>query len=101
MLDFIGIKPEPQYEGISLLRPHNQQLAYLHTDWHHEFLSVRDGDWKYILRSNNNAEELYNIEIDPGEKNNIADSHRDVTEIFRKYVIKAREHQVHYFKKNI
>ncbi len=101
MLDFIGIDPEPEYEGISLIRPHHQQLAYSHTDWNHEFLSVRDGEWKYIIRSDNKSEELYNIKKDPVEKNNVADTHSDVIKIFRKYAVKAREHQVYYFKKNI
>jgi len=99
MLDFIGVKPEPEYEGISLIRPHQQQLAYSHTDWNHEFLSLRDGDWKYIIRSDNKSEELYNIKTDPVEKNNVADSHRELTAKFRKYAVKAREHQVYYFRK--
>ncbi len=98
MLDMIGIDSEPEYEGISFLRPHQQRLAYSHTDWFREYLSVRDGEWKYILRSDNRVEELYNINQDPLEKNNVAKMNKDITTLFRGYVEKGRNHQVYYFK---
>ena len=39
--------------------------------------AIRGLEWKYI-RSDEGTDELYRIDEDPGERHNVADSHRDV-----------------------
>jgi arylsulfatase A-like enzyme len=43
---------------------------------------VEDGRWRFILRANG-QEELYDIELDPAERFNLAGQHRDVAARYR------------------
>jgi arylsulfatase A-like enzyme len=99
ILDILNIKSSPEHEGIPLLSRHREQLALLHTSWKDDYMGVADGKWKYICRTKDTLEELYNLEDDPGETNNIAAKHPDVTERYRRFVMKARSHKAEYYKR--
>ena len=43
---------------------------------------VEDGRWRFILRANG-QEELYDVELDPAERSNVASQNPDVTERYR------------------
>jgi arylsulfatase A-like enzyme len=45
-----------------------------------EKFGVRDGRWKYTRGSGSKSEELYDLDADPAERNNLLDSRRDVAE---------------------
>ena len=42
-------------------------------------LAVREGDWKLLLNPDQSRVELYDIRQDPGEQNNLADRHPEIT----------------------
>ena len=62
-------------------------------------MGITDRQWKYIIRTEDRAEELYNIRKDPEERNNIAVRHPDVTERYRRFVIKARKYKEEYYRR--
>src|SRR5581483_10855442 len=73
ILDFLRIPAPASFEGASLLRDSDRPVyaESLHT--HDAFgwaplRSLRMGDWKYIEAPH---PELYNLEADPGERNNV------------------------------
>lgn len=43
-------------------------------------LAIRDGDWKLLLNPDRSRVELYNIPQDPGEIDNLAAAHPEITE---------------------
>lgn len=42
--------------------------------------SIRTPDWRYVFRGEIGAEELYNIEADPAQQQDVASKHPDITE---------------------
>ncbi len=97
--DILGLEKNIYHEGKSILSAHKEELAFLHTFWKDDFTGVRDGQWKFIRRMDNGIEELYNLELDPDEKNNIKDLHPDITEKFRNFVLKGRSYQMNFYHK--
>ena len=45
--------------------------------------SVRGPRWKYILRPDDGAEELYDLETDPGEQNDLGASEPEIRDRYR------------------
>ena len=99
ILDILNIPPMPEQEGISLLSAHRKQLALLHASWKDDLMGIRDGKWKYIIRLKDMTEELYNLEDDINEKKNIASENREITNRYKKYVLKARKYKDEYYKR--
>jgi arylsulfatase A-like enzyme len=52
--------------------------------------AIRDGRWKLIEWHDEGAVELYDMEVDPGEKWNLADQHADVVSRLRESLAKWR-----------
>ena len=46
-----------------------------------EKFGLREGRWKYTRGSESQHEELYDLDADPAERDNLADSRRDVAEV--------------------
>jgi len=87
--DIVGVKKPFQTDGISflptLLNQKNQKKHdYLYWEFNHKGgrKAVRMGKWKGVLYQaikNPNAKiELYNLEIDPSESNNIAKQYPEI-----------------------
>ena len=51
-------------------------------------ISYRTVEWKYILDEETNGEELYNLQNDPQEKNNLADKEPQKVADYRSIVMK-------------
>jgi arylsulfatase A-like enzyme len=62
--------------------PPHEYLFYKQFAWNN-FWAVRHGDWKLVGR-NENERLLYNISLDPAEKNNVAAQYPEVAEDLRK-----------------
>jgi arylsulfatase A-like enzyme len=100
LLDILDIQKSPEIEGISLFRAHPEQMALVHTYWGvDDYLGVRDGNWKYILRVNDMFEELYDLSLDPGEKNNLASSMPQINARYKNFVLGARQHKREFYKR--
>jgi lipoteichoic acid synthase len=98
ILDLLGIPPRPEQEGIPILSSRREQLALLHTSWKDDYMGVVDRNWKYICRTRDMMEELYDLDSDPDEKNNVAADHADIIERYRAFIIKARNYKDRYYE---
>jgi arylsulfatase A-like enzyme len=99
VLDLVGLPPQPLQEGVSLASPHEEQLALTHTSYKDDLTAVRDGPWKYIVRSPDGREELYELPKDPHEKRNVAAAHPEVVRTYRKLVADFRAHREEYYRR--
>ncbi|MCX7024478.1 MAG: sulfatase-like hydrolase/transferase [Spirochaetes bacterium] len=84
ILDLLEIGDVTARDGESIFSASREKMAVFHTSWNDELMGVRDGNWKYIKRMKDSREELYDLEKDPGEKNNIAVQHPSILERYRK-----------------
>jgi arylsulfatase A-like enzyme len=97
-----GINSAKRTDGISmiptLLRNPGQQHRYLYWEFHENNgrQAVRWSNWKGVkLNVNKEANaplELYNLESDPSEKNNIADKHPDIVSKLTAFINEAHHH---------
>ncbi len=99
ILDIVGAPAHPAHEGRSIASSGPARLALLHTFWKDDITSIRDGEWKYIIRSRDSYEELYNLAKDPGEKNNLALVNREKAMTFRSRIESARLHNSEFYRK--
>ncbi len=98
ILDLLSIKGSLEQEGVPIFSSHPEQLALLHTTWKDQYWGIRDEKWKYIIRTGDGYEELYNLQNDPHEKINIAADNSSLLKVFRKYIKKAKLYRSQYFK---
>ncbi len=99
ILDILGMTRSHEQEGLSILSGRREQLALLHTSWKDDLMGVVDQQWKYIRRTADGTEELYDLREDPEEKNNIAVRHGDVVTRYRDFVVKARSYKDEYYRR--
>ena len=98
LLDILNIECPHETEGVALFSPHREQLSLLHTTWKDEYMGVRDGQWKYICRIKDMSEELYDLESDPEEHNNLFRKSPAITERYRDFVLRARKYKINYYR---
>ena len=103
LFDILGVKPDSKYQsqerGTSLLplmenKTIAKQDVFTETDYR-EFTHIRslrtaDG-WKYIITEQTGKEELYNLNKDPGEHNNLISTETTMAQTLRK---KVRDHLI-------
>lgn len=99
ILDIQGIALRPEQEGISVLSEHYEQMALLHTSWKDDYMGVVDQRWKYIYRTGDGMEELYDLETDPDEKKNIASDRAAVSKRYREFIVKSRAYKDVYYNR--
>lgn len=78
MLDLAGVNIPEGLDGISVKKNllEGVSLPKRNTYWSYVGRkAMRDGDWKLLLSRKNAEPELYNLEDDLGEKNNLASKH--------------------------
>jgi arylsulfatase A-like enzyme len=100
MCDIAGIKSPKNIDGISflpaMLGGKQDQHEYLYWEFHERGgrQAVRMGKWKAVrlkVRENPNGPiELYNLEIDISEENNIASDHPKIVAKMKKIMKEAR-----------
>lgn len=99
--EIIGVKTLENIDGISFLpsmlgKEDQKQHEYLYWEFHEKKgrLAIRQGDWKLIRYDvfvpENTTTELYNLLIDPGEENNVADENPEITAKLLKLLESAR-----------
>lgn len=73
LLDLMGFNHEYKGDGISLLKPSPGRVIYFHTTFNEAIHGLRDHNYKFIYRPQTHSAELYNLNDDPYELNNIAE----------------------------
>ena len=108
ILDYLGIKEDTNYEkfdGRSLLplingKSFDEKIAYTETGnplksnappKKPNTKSVRTSKWKFILNEYDNSKELYNLENDPNELENIAGNGLEMEEMLLKELNKLQD----------
>jgi phosphoglycerol transferase MdoB-like AlkP superfamily enzyme len=59
-----------------------EKIAYFHKSSEPEQWGLRDGEWKFIVGRNDENIELYNLDNDPDETTNLANEHKERTDIY-------------------
>jgi hypothetical protein len=75
ILDVLGLPKPPRHQGASLLHGYTPHLLYFYGDWQRHYLGLRDGQWKYIYTVDRDRHELYDLNKDAAERNNLAVMH--------------------------
>lgn len=97
--DIAGIPPQKKIDGISmwpiLLGESGQQHKYLYWEWK-GIQALRVGKWKFFYMNADNPDqkpiyELYNLNEDKAEQNNVAADHPEQIEEFLQYLKVAKE----------
>ena len=108
ILEQLNIKLDDNFkplDGISLVplisgKPFNEKIAYTETanplnentpPKKPNTKSVRISKWKFILNEYNNSKELYNLENDPNELENIAGNGLEMEEMLLKELNKLQD----------
>ncbi len=73
ILDLIGLPPSSRHEGRSLLDP-APRLATFFTDQGVPQAALREGRWKFIQDRESGRTQLFDLNADPGERQNLADA---------------------------
>ncbi len=95
ILDALGLKVPDRYQGRSLFQEGPPHMALLSTMYRDKMVGVRDGPYKYVLNLETGAEELYDLEQDPGEKKNVAPLHEKRMSIYKQTLARWRTFQRH------
>jgi phosphoglycerol transferase MdoB-like AlkP superfamily enzyme len=79
ILDSQEMKTDEYINGQSLFSDkYVEKIAYFHKNSTPEQWGLRDGSWKFIIEKNGKRNpELYNLDLDPDEKINLVNEHRD------------------------
>jgi len=75
ILDLLGIESPASFQGRSLLRAPARRLALFFTDYSLGFLGLRDDAWKCIHELESGRTALYDLQHDPGEREDVAARH--------------------------
>jgi arylsulfatase A-like enzyme len=81
--DLTGLQPAPEWQGRSLFEPDRAQRAYFYVAEEQFTLGLREGPWKYIVNLREGFDELYNLDRDPDEQQNLAAAERERAALMR------------------
>jgi phosphoglycerol transferase MdoB-like AlkP superfamily enzyme len=70
--ELAGVPVAPDWQGRSLFDTGHAARAYFYVAEDHFALGVREGNWKYIFDLREGVEELYDLDHDPTEQQNLA-----------------------------
>ncbi len=97
--DILGIEALPEQEGVSMLSRRREQMALLQTYAPDHIMGVRDRKWKYLYNFTRAVPELYDLSVDPEEKNNLSGQFPDVARRYQAVVERSYRHRIGYYKK--
>ena len=102
LAEIAHIIPPGKIDGISIVptlletkQNGNRQKKHEYLYW--EFngqTAIRIGNWKGLKKSKDEPFELYDLDNDIEEKNNVAENHPDIIARMKKYVAEAHENNV-------
>jgi lipoteichoic acid synthase len=75
--ELAGLPSAPDWQGRSLLETGRNPRTYFYVAGDRFELGVREGSWKYILDVRDGIEQLYDLDRDPTEQQNVAAKHPD------------------------
>lgn len=82
VLDLLGSESPNVFQGRSLL-PAEYRMALFFTDYSQALLGLRDSRWKFLHEVESGRLRLFDLEVDPGERNNLAEHHANRVQTYR------------------
>jgi arylsulfatase A-like enzyme len=100
VLDLLDQKhlASPMHVGRSMLKGGAETVAHLQAYWQEEFSGIVDRRYKFI-RKETGAKELFDLAVDPGEAQNLADKLPEVATLYNQLTEKAFAQKKAYYKK--
>jgi len=83
VLDVLGVPAPKSWQGRSMLDPRRPQRAYFYAANDDYLLGMRENDWKYIYNATLGRDQLFNLQNDPQEQNNVSHDQPDVAQRLR------------------
>ena len=83
VLDVLGVPAPSSWQGRSMLDPNRPQRAYFYAANDDYLLGVREGKWKYLYNATLGREQLFDMENDPLEQQNVASDHPEISSRLR------------------
>jgi arylsulfatase A-like enzyme len=87
VLDLLGVPVPDGYEGRSLLDGQTH-MALFCTDYSLGFLGLRDGRWKCIHELESGRSRLYDLEADPGERQDLSTQEPARAAAYREHLLR-------------
>jgi Sulfatase len=87
VLDLLALPAPEDYQGRSLLGE-REEAALFFTDYSLGLLGLREGNWKFICEVGAGRSKLYDLGVDPGEKQSVAERHPERVERYRQYLLR-------------
>jgi len=90
--ELAGARPPENVDGISMLpallgkQQESHEFLYWELPWGGFAQAVRHDNWKAVRPRAGKPLELYNLEADPGEEDNVADEHPDLVARLEAYM---------------
>ena len=73
--DLTGVQTEsPRHDGRSLFESQDRRMVFMSTAYSSDILALRDGVFKFIWMPETKEGQLYNLKVDPGERDNLVSS---------------------------
>ncbi|GAA4368653.1 hypothetical protein GCM10023185_41570 [Hymenobacter saemangeumensis] len=72
ILDILRLPIPAQWQGTSLFNPNRQNRAYFFSPYSHYLFGYRDGRHKVIFNASTSQTQVYDLQMDPQESNNLA-----------------------------
>jgi len=100
ILDALGLPPHPAFQGVSLLQSpapeHRSRFLVAQAPLIHSYGIVRGG-FKLLYNYRSKNYQLFDLEHDPGEKNNIVNQRTDMREDLASRLSRFRREQLAYY----
>jgi hypothetical protein len=85
VLDLLGVPAPAGWQGRSLLEAQSA-LALFCTDYSLGLLGLRDGRWKLIHELDSGRSQLFDLEADPGEREDLAEQYPERVEAYTEHL---------------
>jgi arylsulfatase A-like enzyme len=90
--DVLGVPPSPGWQGRSLFDAERAPRTYFYAANDDYLLGVREGSWKYVYNATRGRDELYALDADPEEQQNLAEREPDRCRRLRRRLAAWRDH---------
>ena len=87
ILDLLGLSRPAEYQGRSLLEDQSQ-MALFATEYSLGFLGLRDAQWKVIYELESGHSWLFDVCVDPDERQNLADRYPERVAEYRQHLLR-------------
>jgi arylsulfatase A-like enzyme len=101
VMDILGLRAPTEWEGKSLFGAGRKDRAYFFAPWTDFKFGYREGPYKIIYNATLNTIEVFNLDVDPQEHNNLAGEMPELVEQGYDRLAAWVQHQDKHFKETL